>query len=606
MQKYNKLSQMEIESRYNISKFCYKSIIFVIFFSILIYICFTHKIYLNQYKKTYNDKKLSNHLNKLIDDNFFVIDSNNLENAKSHMYGYCISTKGVLTDNYYKLLGEYREPEPLGVYVMIRKNRNEIIINQDCYGSFGIYIFEDKNKNYFAISNSFLLLEEYLIGKHNLSLNKDYADNFIITDLCTFSIGETLINEINKIPSNGILLIDIKNKIYKVKYIDYQENTIRLESEEGLKIIDNWIYKWGYIFRSLKYQTDYISADLSGGFDSRATLSILLNSGINLNNIMINSIKDKKHDHEVDFEIATKISSKYGFKLNNFNFDNNASTWSLKDTLLNSMYSKLGFHKQFYFKTKFYNKPRFTFSGSGGESLRGVPFVSINEYINRISSNTIFEHQEEFYNSSKRLLNRTLYFLKNDKIYENDYDISLSMYSKAVGANHFGKAALESFISNYYYLQPLLDPEIKKIKYIINKNCSQDLIAYIYVRFAHDLIYFPFQGNRTLNFESIKKAENLNNKMGVFKANSSFNKNFYIDNKRMIPSLKSKHYIDPSEYLKKVFKSSEYIKIINKIYDNNVYNWANEYIKKTDYFPLSQHYALLAIAITRDNLFISI
>lgn len=48
---------------------------------------------------------------------------------------------------------------------MIKKIGNEIKINQDFYGSFGLYIYENKDMKYFAISNSFLLLEEYLLGK---------------------------------------------------------------------------------------------------------------------------------------------------------------------------------------------------------------------------------------------------------------------------------------------------------------------------------------------------------------------------------------------------------------------------------------------------------
>jgi hypothetical protein len=116
----------------------------------------------------------------MIQNNFFVIDSNNLEIIESHMYGYSISKKGILTNNYYKKLGYYEEPEPLGAYIMIRKIGNEIWLNQDYNGCFGLYIYENKTTGYFAISNSFLLLDEYLIGKQNFTLNKDFANNFII------------------------------------------------------------------------------------------------------------------------------------------------------------------------------------------------------------------------------------------------------------------------------------------------------------------------------------------------------------------------------------------------------------------------------------------
>ena len=128
------------------------------------------------------------------------------------MYGYSVSEYGILTDNYYKQIGEYKEPEPLGAFIMIRKEGKYIIINQDFYGSYGLYLYENKKDHYFAISNSFLMLEEYLVGKQKFSLNKDFADNFIISDLCTYSIGETLIKEIKELPSNAFLIIDIKKK----------------------------------------------------------------------------------------------------------------------------------------------------------------------------------------------------------------------------------------------------------------------------------------------------------------------------------------------------------------------------------------------------------
>ena len=91
----------------------------------------------------------------------------------------------------------------------------EIRISQDFSGSFGLYIYENKNTGYFALSNSFLLLEEYLIGKENFTLNKDFADNLIISDLCTPSIYETMINEIIQIPTNAFIVLNIKKKYLK-------------------------------------------------------------------------------------------------------------------------------------------------------------------------------------------------------------------------------------------------------------------------------------------------------------------------------------------------------------------------------------------------------
>ena len=124
----------------------------------------------------------------------------------------------------------------------------------------------------------------------------------------------------------------------------------------------------------------------------------------------------------------------------------------------------------------------------------------------------------------------------------------------------------------------------------------------IYVRFSHDLINFPFQGDRILDSNSIKKAEKLNNNLKAYKLKFSYNKNFYIDKKRESPVISSKNNNNAYEYLKKIFNSSHYYNILNTIYDKNVYNWANEYSRKNKHFPLTQHYALLAIALTLENL----
>ena len=75
-----------------------------------------------------------------------------MENIVPHMYGYYISVNGIHTDNYYKQIGEYVEPGPQGVYIMIRKIGEEIIINQDFYGSIGLYFYENKDDKYFALS----------------------------------------------------------------------------------------------------------------------------------------------------------------------------------------------------------------------------------------------------------------------------------------------------------------------------------------------------------------------------------------------------------------------------------------------------------------------
>ena len=576
----------------------FQKIIFIFIFACFLYFC-EEKNYDMENNFTNIGLKKPIYHDQLINENFFIIDSNNLENVTSHMYGYSISKKGFLTDNYYKNVGYYEKPDSIGSYVMVRINGNEIIINQDYHGSFGLYLYKEKNTDYFAISNSFLFLEEYLVGKKYISFNKDFADNFILSWLCTPSIYETMIKEIERLASNSFVIINIKKKRITIKYIDYMESSIPLESKKGLKLIDKWADKWTYIIRSIKKVTDNFSFDLSGGFDSRAVLAIFLSSGIDTKDMPFISYKTNSSGHIEDYRISTNISSKFGFKINKFKFDLNSTRWSPKETLFCSLYTKLGLHKEFYWNNGFMNKPRISFTGGGGEFIRGSPASPINNYIESLSfkNKGINGHEKEFYFSSMRLCKRSVNLLKKENKYNNDYEISSDLYSR-YHQNHFGKKAIEGFIANYYFIQPLIDPDLRKIKYNISGKSCHDLITYIYARFAHDLIYFPFEGNRVLNLESIKKAEKLNNLLEPYIIKSDFNSNFYLDIERKSPAPPSKNYKSADQYIRDLFKTKKFIESINKIYDINVYNWVKERIEKSNYFPLRHGYGLLSIFIT--------
>jgi len=412
-----------------------------------------------------------------------------------------------------------------------------------------------------------------------------------------------MVNEIKLIPSNSFIVINIKKKTFKIHDIDYKENSIPFESQEGLKLIDKWVDKWGYIFRSLRKQTNNIMIDLSGGFDSRTVLAILLNSGVNMNEILINSINNTLHSHDEDFKIANNISKKLGFKINDLKLNRSSIKLSTKDSIFLSIYTKLGFHKEFYLKKNFYSKPIFSFTGSGGEVIRAEHHLPIKQYIEEISSQAkiINGHIGEFYNSSLKLCYRSMALLKRNNAFKNDYEMSTDFYLKGRVRHHFGKGALESFIVNVYTLHPLIDTDIRQIKFNINRTSYHDLIAYLFVRFGHDLIYVPFQGKRKINEESIKKAIKLNKKLLPYKIKSNYNKNFYIDIERNYKAPPSKDNY-ANEYLIKLFNSTKFIKTINQIYDNKVYIWAKQYSKKSNYFPLRHLYGLYAVAKTLEDI----
>ena len=284
---------------------------------------------------------------------------------------------------------------------------------------------------------------------------------------------------------------------------------------------------------------------------------------------MICSFNNSKK-YEEDFKIANNISSKLGFHLNNWTIDNKGTKLSKKESLICSLYSKLGLINGFRSPNKFLYKPNFRFSGSGGENLRGYPGETIKEYIEKNSRS----FKKKYYNSSVRIFKRSISLLKKKKTYYNDYEVSADIYLKGRTRHLFGKTAVEAFLGNEYMLNPLIDPDIMQVKYDITSSLNHDLIAYIYARMEYNLIYFPFDSNKKINKESISKAYKLNNEFGAYEIKSNYNKHFYIDIKRKLPlslSLNSKNDKNIDEYLKDYFNNSIFINIFNKVYDDNIY-----------------------------------
>ena len=80
-----------------------------------------------------------------------------------------------------------------------------------------------------------------------------------------------------------------------------------------------------------------------------------------------------------------------------------------------------------------------------------------------------------------------------------------------------------------------MDPDIRKIKYNMNRNTTHDLLAYTFIRFSPDLINYPFNKNRSLSPESIKRAKKLERNLSTYKRRYDYNDNILIDNNRKSP-----------------------------------------------------------------------
>lgn len=520
---------------------------------------------------------------EIFGDEFFIMDSNNLEDISEMLYGFSIIDGMIVEnenyDNHQQFTGE-------GAYLYIKVNDETISIFQDFIGSYGLYLFI-KN-DYFAISNSFLKLVEYLSEDYKLTLNREFASSLIVSNLCSSIYKETLINEIELLPRNIVIHINKFDKKLSYEQLDYGEKTIDLNTEESLVILDNWFEKWVSVIRFLKEKTNNIQFDLSGGFDSRIVIALLLSANIDLNNVFIHSIDDVLHTHKEDFEIASSIADEFDFKLNKKPFVLKKRYFKEIGTILStSAYLKLGFHNQFNFKFYKTDDEFYHFSGAAGESIRDYADKTPSELKKSIWNLSKKENQI-FIEDCDNIFKRTIENLANDfNINDlNSKDLSYLVYFEDRFRHHFGKLSIEENFANQKKFIPLLDPDLHKLK-LSNKECGDTdlLMSLIFVRYCPKLLNFKFEGNRKINPDTIKYAEYINNLYPYVQKDYKFISGPPIN----MQSLDTEVFHDWDEvniYLKELFNSRYFEMEFKKYFPIELYNRISESIKIGGYFPI--------------------
>lgn len=447
---------------------------------------------------------------ELIKDQFFVIDSDNLYDIKSRLYGIAIDDNGEIIQD----ISENRDKIKYsgGTYVFINVANDRINIYQDIDGSYGLYLFSQDS--YFAISNSFIRLVEHIRNDFELSLNKDYAITFISQRQNSIAYSETLINEISALPRNAYIVINKHNQTFEVKKWEITDNSIELDSEEGFQIIDKWYNKWTQIIRNLKSQTNHITVDFSGGFDSRVAFLVTLGAKINLNEICIHSANDDLHTHTEDFKIASAIANHFGFLLDKKtnipwrNFNNFDAPLAI------SWYAKSGFHKQMYWKFKYATEPVFHLGGMNGEVVNGhLSFGELNgEEVCDVRIQRALSFDPSFREPVRKIVNNLLDKICSEYRVTRDCPyMSFLVYRETSPRYHFGKTKVESLLSNTIPIQPLMDPCLRLLK-TSTSSCADKklLMAVLFVRYCPDLLNFPFEGGRAISDKTIEFAKKIN------------------------------------------------------------------------------------------------
>lgn len=496
---------------------------------------------------------------------FFVFDSDNLESITEKFYGYGFIENEIVFDNSPLDFGKLSRN---GAFVYVNVDDINIKISQDYVGSYGLYYYQDKD--YFAISNSFLKLMEYLRDNNKkITFNRDYADYYLGIKLCSNVYSCTLINEIEMLSKDIDVIIDKQAKTIEFKDLNVKEHYIPINSKQALDILDDWFYRWVEILRNIRKSTNNIFLDLSGGMDSRMVSLLWLNANIDLENIKITSSIGPKF--EEDFEIASEIANEFNFNLNhNISFMKNPI--SSKTSIVRSEYVKFGFEKQRFIRNNEAVEPIFRISGYCGGTLRNHINQNPDEYIKSMLK--VSDYLSPELNKSTKLILEDEFDKLSEKYNvenRNDNQLPLMLYNIARNRHHFGKDFVDSFMFNKITIAPLSDGELQKIDYQIGIDDDLLLIALIFKRFAPELLDFKFDSNRSINQETIDACDEIN-QISPFKPREYE----FIDGpdveKITQPNLNKTNDSDRFRMMREVFNSLEFEREFEKYYSKSIYN----------------------------------
>jgi asparagine synthetase B (glutamine-hydrolysing) len=538
--------------------------------------------------ENYDGTFIENHL----ENQFFIIDSDCLNEVEERFYGYTIVDNELVLDESFT---DEDALEGFGAYLLVRNTQNEVRISQDFYGCWGLYLYQCDD--YFAISNSFIKLAEYLKSRQKITYNKLYADAFLFAHVSTFYYSKTLINEITVIPKNYKVIIDKNEKSFRFEKIDYAEQSIDIDSKEGIEVLDSWYSRWVELIRSLKTRTNNISIDLSGGLDSRIVAALWLTSDIDFSKIRIKSHNDNLSVHGEDFKIAFEIAEEFGFELNNhscFSYHQNRFE-DISTSLKISSYVKLGFHKQFYYKLSRASEPVITITGNGGGSMRGYPNQLPEKYM-RVTARLCRKGDSSLVDATKLAVEKSWEgLLREFDVDRNSTKLTEIHYKEVRGRNHFGKSMVESAFSNWITLTPLIDPELYMLK--LNSSECEDtslLFALIMKRYCPKLLDFEIQGGRTISQDTLEFADELNSRY-PFKAPD----NEHISGPEITrPEAnvgKGVKKEDIESYLEEIFLSKPFELEFKKYFTVKSYKSIEKMLKNEKFIPLRHVYSAIAI-----------
>jgi hypothetical protein len=429
--------------------------------------------------------------------------------AKNYLRGYVFTGNELIlgTDG----LNQYRQAESsnlwtkckFGRYLLIETDEEDTLIRTDLLGQEPLYYYLDGNN--WCVSNSLLLLAEKLKSK-NIKL-KPYFPAVDAFRMANQSLNGGQLTSFNT-PILGAKILPLhlafrirKNQAtegYALDFVNIGETANNNDYQQTMyQYLNNWLGRTQAIAKLDKT----VKLSLSGGFDSRACLSILKNETTSTDIRLLAG----SHKHKLEeYAIATSLCDSLGFKLGRKNKEALSAAERLDDLKLfptmsyrNSMLANAGVKTNFSFRERVVRDKSWHCVGGSA-----IGTFSMRNSFNKKKADLITKYSD----SGIRIASEISDALCELGIDKDDELALFHHYYQFRSRFHYG---MDLYTSQHSaQLHPLLDIDLVHAaikagkEYTRGNNINRDIISLM----NPELLKIPFDGNRLATESTLIKS----------------------------------------------------------------------------------------------------